>query len=264
LGRLGLDALAGLSLLLLLLPLVYALLAALNDGTSLETPLTSGRWSFRWLAALLNDGRLIGALGSSLQVAALSAPIALVCGSSAALAVERCRLPGREVLSAALLAPLLLPPVVLGMQALGLHQRLGLWGSPLSLALAHSLWGAPVVFLVLRAALALVPAELEEAARGLGASPLRAYWSVTLPLVAPALVVAALLSLMISLNELVMALFLATPRLQTLPVVLWPEARHNLTPMVAAASVLTVLVCLPLLAVSGRLVDLTRPPGQRV
>jgi ABC-type spermidine/putrescine transport system permease subunit II len=190
-------------------------------------------------------------------------PIALVCGGSAALAVERSRLPGRELIGAALLAPLLLPPVVLGMQALALHQRLGLWGSPLSLALAHSLWGAPIAFLVLRAALALVPAELEEAARGLGASPLQAYWSVTLPLVAPAVVVAAALSLVISLNELVMALFLATPRLQTLPVVLWPEARHNLTPIVAAASALTVLVCLPLLAVSGRLVDLTRTPGQQ-
>jgi ABC-type spermidine/putrescine transport system permease subunit II len=262
-GRLGVDALAGLALLLLLLPLLYALLAALNGGTTLETPLTSGRWSLRWLAAFVGDARWTGALGSSLQVAALSVPIALVCGGSAALAVERCRVPGREVIGTALLAPLLLPPVVLGMQALALHQRLGLWGTPLSPALAHSLWGAPVVVLVLRAALALVPAELEEAARGLGASPLRAYWAVTLPLVAPAIVVAVMLSLVISLNELVMALFLATPRLQTLPVVLWPEARHNLTPIVAAAAALTVLVCLPLLALSSRLVDLTRPPGQR-
>lgn len=110
----------------------------------------------------------------------------------------------------------------------------------LSLAAAHSLGSLLVVFLVVRAALADVEADLELAARGLGASPWQTFWQVTLPVILPALVVGALIAFILSLNEFMLALFLSIPAIETLPKVIWPNLRYTLTPLVAAASGVTM------------------------
>jgi ABC-type spermidine/putrescine transport system permease subunit II len=148
------------------------------------------------------------------------------------------------------------PPVVLGMGLLPTMHALGLWGSYLSLVLAHGLLGMPLVFLTVQASLKGVPAELEQAARGLGAGPLTTFWRVTLPLCLPGLLAGGGLAFVLSLNEFFLALFLATPETETLPRVIWPELRYSLSPLVAVASVftlaLTALACLLLAAVSSR------------
>jgi len=185
-------------------------------------------------------------------------PLALLCGTCAALAFERWRFRGRTPLGVTILTPLFVPPVVLGMQSLALHQRIGLWGTPLSIAVAHSLWATPLVFTVMRAALALVDPHLEEAARGLGASPARAFALVTVPLIRPALILSMFLAFIVSMNEFIMALFLATPRTQTLPTLIWPQVRYNLTPIVAAASGVTILITVGVLALANRVFDLRR------
>jgi putative spermidine/putrescine transport system permease protein len=242
----------------LTMPLVFCLLVSVADSTTIETPLEAGRFSVRWYQEFLADPRWVSGLYNSLQIAAMTVPLALLCGGGAALAFESRRFRGRTLMGVAILTPLFVPPVVLGMQSLALHQRIGLWGTPLSIALAHSLWAMPLVFTVMRAALALVDPELEEAARGLGASPLRAFMLVTLPLITPALVISVFFAFIVSVNEFVMALFLATPRTQTLPTLIWPQVRYNLTPIVAAASGLTILITIGILIVSNRFFDLRR------
>jgi ABC-type spermidine/putrescine transport system permease subunit II len=249
---------AALVLLYLTAPLLFCLLVSVADSTTIETPMEAGRLSLRWYEEFLSDARWVGGLFNSLQIAAMTVPLALLCGTTAALAFERWRFRGRTLLGVAILTPLFVPPVVLGMQSLALHQRIGLWGTPLSIAVAHSLWATPLVFTVMRAALALVPPELDEAARGLGASPLRAILLVTLPLITPALVISIFFAFIVSVNEFVMALFLATPRTQTLPTLIWPQVRYNLTPIVAAASGVTILVTIAVLVVADRLFDLRR------
>ena len=242
----------------LTVPLVFCLLVSVTDSTTIETPLESGRFSLRWYEEFLADSRWRDGLFNSLQIAAMTVPLALVCGTSAALAFERWRFRGRTLLGVAIMAPLFVPPVVLGMQSLALHQRIGLWGTPLSIAVAHSLWATPLVFTVMRAALALVDPALEEAAQGLGASPLRAFVMITLPLIMPALVISIFFAFVISVNEFVMALFLATPRTQTLPTLIWPQVRYNLTPIVAAASGLTILTTITILLAANYFFDLRR------
>jgi ABC-type spermidine/putrescine transport system permease subunit II len=121
-------------------------------------------------------------------------------------------------------------------------RALGLWGSKFSIAVAHSLWSLPVVFLVTRSALEGVDSDLERAARGLGAGPIRTFLRVTLPLIAPALGAAAVMAFVLSLNESVMALFLGTPDTETLPKVIWPNLRYTLSPLVAAASGVSMAV----------------------
>lgn len=252
-SRASWHAAALLGLLFLTAPLAFCLLVSLADSASLETPLESGRASLRWYATFFSDARWTDGLWDSLRVACVVVPLALLGGTGAAYAFERWRFPGRALLGAALLAPLFVPPVVLGLQLLALHQRVGLWGSPLSVALAHNLWATPVVFVVMRAAFSQADWELEEAARVLGAPPLTAFALITLPRLLPAVAVSAFLAFVVSFNELVMALFLATPSTRTLPTLIWPEVRHNLSPIAAAASGVTLLLTLALLLATTRL-----------
>ena len=105
--------------------------------------------------------------------------------------------------------------------------------------------------------------DLEHAARGLGASPIVTFRRVTLPAIAPALLVGALMAFILSLNEFLMALFLSTPEIETLPKVIWPNLRYTLTPLVAAASSLTMLLTLLGLAVTVWLLKIERNGGMR-
>ena len=257
-GRALAHLFAALALTYLLAPLLFCLLVSVADSTSLETPLSTGRVSLRSYREFFADPRWVTGLSNSLQIAMLTVPIALVCGTSAAIAFERCRFRGRAAIGAAILTPLFVPPVVLGMQSLTFHQRIGLWGSPISIAVAHALWAIPLVFTVMRASLTGVDPRLEAAARGLGASPLRAFLLVTLPLILPGLLTSIFFAFIISLNEFVMALFLATPRTQTLPTLIWPQVRYNVTPVVAAASGVTILITVGVLLVANRLMDLRK------
>ncbi len=115
------------------------------------------------------------------------------------------------------------------------------------------MWTLPLAFLALRAALATVDRRLEEAARGLGAHPARAFMLVTLPRLWPAIEAAAFLCAVMSLNELPTALFLSTPAGRTLPTLIWPQLRYNLTPLVDAASGLLLLLTVGGLGLSGLL-----------
>ena len=249
---------AALALAYLLGPLLFCLLVSVADSTSLETPFATGRVSLRWYREFFADPRWLAGLANSLQIALLTVPIALVCGTTAALAFERCRFRGRALIGAAILTPLFVPPVGLGIQSLTFHQRIGLWGTPISIAVAHSLWAIPLVFTVMRASLAGVDPRLEAAARGLGASPLRAFVLITLPLILPGLLASIFFAFIVSLNEFVMALFLATPRTQTLPTLIWPQVRYNVTPVVAAASGVTILITVGVVLAAHRLMDLRK------
>ncbi len=245
-----------LALLVVLAPLACAVWTSFAPGELMEPP--RGRWSLRWYARLARDARWRDALFNSLQVAALSTALALVCGTGLAVALRRARFRGARLLAGAALLPLFVPAVVLGMGQLPLLHFFGLEGTHLGLALAHSLTSLPVVFLMVRSALREVSAELEQAARGLGAGPVRAFALVTWPLVRPAVAAAAAFSFILSLNEFTLALFLTTPENETLPRVIWPELRYSLSPLAAAASAVSVALTLFGLALAVGLCGLTR------
>jgi putative spermidine/putrescine transport system permease protein len=188
----------------------------------------------------------------------LSVVGSLVGGLGLAVAVTRFHFRGRTFLSGAVLLPLFVPAVVLGMGLLPLLARTELRGTVAALAAAHSLVSLPVVFLLLRSALTQADPDLERAARGLGAGPWGAFRRVTLPLIAPAVLAGAVVALILSVNEFTVSLFLGTPRVRTVPAALWPEARDRETPLLAAASCLTVLVTLAGMLATARLLGLRR------
>jgi ABC-type spermidine/putrescine transport system permease subunit II len=235
-----------LALLFLLAPLVYAAWVSFSPTRLLDPP--TDRWSLRWYRLFLASPQWRRALGHSTEVAALSTALALAAGTALALAVTRHTFRWRRLLGGAVLLPLFVPPVVLGMGLLPLLYALGLWGSRWGLALAHTLLSLPVVFPVVRSALDEVGPELEEAARGLGAGPWQVFFRITLPMVCPAVLAGAAMAFVLSLNEFLLALFVGTPESETLPRLLWPSLRYSLSPLVAVASCLTLLASLAGLA----------------
>ena len=237
--------------LLLLVPIVYACWISFSPVESLAPP--AGDWSLRSYRAFFADRRWTAALGNSFRVGFLSVGIALVTGLPLAYALARHHFRGRSVLGIGVLLPLAMPPVVLGVGLLPAVHALGLWGSTISLALAHALFGLPVVCVLIRSALVSGGTELEWAARGLGASAGRAFWRVTFPLIRPAMLAGALMAFILSINDFMLALFLATPETETLPRVLWPQLRYAMSPVAAAASGIVTVLTVAAAALAGGL-----------
>lgn len=234
----------------LLAPFVLSVLVSLYPGRSIGLPTPATGYTADWYGIVLADPLYRAGLRNSLAVGALTAALSVALGLPLAVAEQHHR--RLRPLAVLVVVPALVPAVILGMQSLVAFSLLGVAGTHLGLALAHTLWGLPLAYLVLRAACARLDPRLGEAARSLGAGPLRAAWEITLPLLAPAIVVAALLAFVASVNELVMSLFVAGP-VRTLPTVIWPQVRHAVRPDVAAASAILLVVALAAAGLAGAL-----------
>jgi len=245
LPRLPAPLLALAALGALVWPLVYAFWLSFTPGEMLEPP--RGDWSLRWYREFFSRPRWMQGLVNSLGVGAGTVLLSTVAGGGAAVAVSRHRFRGRRALGVAVLSPLFVPALIFGITLLPAMRTMGLWGTHFSVAAAHAMWGMPLVYLSVRDALDRADPEVELAARGLGASPAACFRLVTLPLLTPALSVGAAMAFIVSLNELVMALFLCTAATDTLPKVIWPNLRYTLSPLVAAASGVTVVATVLLL-----------------
>lgn len=242
----------------LLVPLALAFLVSFYPGRSIGLPTFSTGITFQWYVEFFNDPRWVAGLRNSFYVGVISTAIALFCGLTLALAVTRYRLRGDVVVATALMLPIFVPAVITGMQSLSFAYQIGLWGTHLSIGIAHALWATPLVYLVLVSGLRRVSIELEEAAASLGANPLATFRCVVWPLIAPSVMAAAVIGYIISLNEFMMALFLGTPATETLPKMIWPQIRHSVSPVVASASSVLLVLTAIAIVVTGRVVNLGR------
>jgi putrescine transport system permease protein len=202
-----------------------------------------GGFSTRWYAALLNDAQLIASVRNSLVVAALSAAIATVNGTLAAIALVRFgRFRTRTLFSGAIYAPLVMPEVILGLSLLLLFVALGIERGLWTIVAAHATFTMCFVAVVVRSRLVGFDRALEEAAMDLGAGPVRAFMVVTLPLIAPAIVAGFLLAFTLSLDDLVIASFTAGPGSTTLPMRVYSQVRLGVSPEINAISTLMLAV----------------------
>jgi putative spermidine/putrescine transport system permease protein len=236
---------------LLVAPLVV-LLYSVSPGVVLELPPRS--LTFRWYANVFAQPRLLTGIGVSTLVAVCSTLAALLVGTPAAWALARSALPGRRALGVLFLAPLNLPGIVL---ALGLLMavsaaRPALASGPAPLLAAHLLVTVPWVIRTLTAAFARMDRHLEEAARGLGATPLETFLLVTLPAIRPALVASAIFAFIVSFGNFALSLFFSSGRVVTLPVALFEYMDQYQDPTAAAASSLVILGTTVLVVVATR------------
>ena len=229
-------------------------------------PFQWGGFSLRWFAALAANERLMEAALLSLCIAAGAATLAVLIGGVAGWALARFGpFRGRALFGALIGAPLVLPEVVTGLSLLLLFVALeGATGWPAgrgapTVLLAHATMGAAFVAVVVQARLADTDRSLEEAAMDLGATPVTAFRTVTLPLIAPALAAGWLLAFTLSLDDVVIASFVSGPAGTTLPMALFAMLRLGLTPEVNALAAVIVFGVGALLALAAVLLRPRRP-----
>ena len=235
---------------------IAVLVAYSFNGSRLVT--IWGGFSIRWYAALLEDDKFRAAALTSLEIGVMAASIALVLGTCAGLAMNRfARFRGRLLFGFMLMAPLIVPEVILGLSLLLLFvaaQSLVGWPSSrgvVTVTIAHATFTACFVAVLVRAQLAGFDRSLEEAALDLGARPFAVLWRITLAGISPALISGWLLAFTMSLDDLVVASFVSGPSATTLPMAVYSSVRIGVTPEINALATLFLATVAAMVGVAG-------------
>ena len=202
-----------------------------------------GGFSTKWYGELLRDQAFLDAAWVTLKVAVASSTIATVLGTMAAYVLMRAgRFLGRTVFSGMIYAPLVMPDVIMGLAFLLLFIAIGLDRGVFTIILAHTTFTMCYVSVVVSSRLVTFDKSLEEAALDLGCTPFDAFRSVTLPIIAPAVISGWLLAFTLSLDDLVIASFAAGPSSTTLPMKVFSSVRLGVSPQINALSTILIAV----------------------
>jgi putrescine transport system permease protein len=224
----------------LYLPIVILVIYSFNASRLVTV---WGGWSMRWYLALLDDSAMVEAAWASLRIAFLSATAATMLGTLAAVALVRLgRFRGRAAFAGLLYAPLVMPEVITGLSLLLLFVAVdvdrGFW----TVTLAHTTVTLCFVAVVVQSRLLSFDLDLEQAAMDLGCPPLKAFLTITLPLIFPAIAAGWLLAFVLSLDDLVIASFTTGPGATTLPMRIYSEVRLGVKPEINAICTIMISV----------------------
>jgi putative spermidine/putrescine transport system permease protein len=224
----------------LILPLLIVVPVSFSSAAYLQFPPPG--LSTRWYHSYFSDPTWIAATLLSVRVAAGAALVAVVAGTAAAYAVVRTAVPGKTLLRLSMLTPLIVPTIITAIAVYNLYISIHLVGTFRGLVLAHAVLATPFTFVLMAGAFGQVDRRLEEAARTMGASPFRTFRTVTLPLVLPGLIGAAVFAFITSWDEVVVALFVAGVTATTLPLKMFSYLQTEINPTIAAVSTMLILV----------------------
>jgi putative spermidine/putrescine transport system permease protein len=242
--------------LFLVAPIVVVVGASVSAGQYFAFPPQG--FSLRWFEAFLADEDFLHALLLSIEIGLIAAVAATVVGVLAAIAFTTFGIKLNAPVRGALLAPLMVPAIVVGIAMLLFYSRLGLAGTFRGVAAAHLVLVLPFVLLVVTAGLESIDRSVEEAARSLGAGPVRAFCEITLPRIAPSIAAGGVFGFLVSFDETVVTLFLAGPGTLTLPVKIFSYVQYNADPMPAAVSTILIAVTVAGVVVVDRLVGVRK------
>jgi putative spermidine/putrescine transport system permease protein len=251
-------AIAVLVLGFLILPILVIVPLSFNSGSFLSFPMPG--LSLRWYHELLGSERWLSSLRNSVVVACAATVLATVLGTLAALGLQRARFPGSSVVLALLISPMVVPLVIVAVGVYFFYAPFGLTGSLVGLTLAHTALASPFVVITVSATLQGFDTNLSRAAASLGAGPATAFFRITLPLILPGVVSGALFAFVTSFDEVVVALFLTGPQERTLPRQMFDGIRENISPVIAAAATLLIVLSIALMTVMEAL----RRRGERL
>jgi len=228
----------------LYVPLLLLMIYSFNDSKLVTV---WGTASTRWYGELFQDDQILGAARTSLVIAAMSATLSTILGTICGLVLARFgRFRGRTLFSGMITAPLVMPEVITGLSILllfvALEQLIG-WPEGrgmTTITIAHVTFTMAYVTIIIQSRLGQMDESIEEAAMDLGARPLKVFFLITLPIIAPALLSGWLLSFTLSLDDLVIASFTAGPSSTTLPMVVFSSVRLGVTPKINALATLLV------------------------
>jgi spermidine/putrescine transport system permease protein len=240
LGRWSLTGVSWLIYAFLYLPLIVVILYSFNGDSINSWPIR--HWSLDAYNVLKNDDDLTQSIRNSIYVSGIAVSISVVLGTAAAIGFHSLRIPGKELFSFAVILPIALPGIVTGFAMLTLFTDLNYDLSLTTIIAGHVTFCIVLIFNSVRARLTRVPAHLAEAARDLGAGPIRTLWHITLPSIRTAIISGTLLAFTLSFDEVVVSFFLAG-RQNTLPLEIWSRLRRStIPPEINAAATLIIAV----------------------
>lgn len=233
-------------LIILYLPILMVVIYSFNNGR------TIGAWqgfTTSWYTRLFGNALMGDALKNSLILAALSSGLAGVIGTLGAIGLARGHLRGAGVLESVATLPMMIPELVLGMAYLAVFTAVGVKLGMGALVATHTAFCVPYVFINVKSRLAGMDPSLEEAARDLGARPMRVLRDITLPLIMPSVVSGMMLSAAMSLDDVVISFFVTSAETTTLPLRVYTGLRSGGTPEINALSTLmlgAIFICVAL------------------
>lgn len=236
-GRFNMAALV-LGFTFLYLPIVLLIIYSFNESRLVTV---WAGFSTKWYVAMVNNRGLMDAAWVTARVAFLSASIATVLGTMAAVVLTRyTRFRGRLLFSGMVFAPLVMPEVITGLSLLLLFVAISFDRGFTTVTIAHITFSMCFVAVVVQSRLVSFDRSLEEAAMDLGATPVKAFFQVTLPVILPAVIAGWMLAFTLSLDDLVIASFTSGPGATTLPMKIYSQVRLGVTPEINAIS--TILI----------------------
>ncbi|MEE4275162.1 MAG: ABC transporter permease [Thermoleophilia bacterium] len=241
----------------LIAPTILVIIMSFSSLSSLRFPPPD--LSLQWYRNFFESPQWIDALWTSTQVALLATLTATVLGTLTALGLMRGRFPFKSAVTALILSPMIVPIVIVAVGTYLVFVDWRLQGTLLGFVVAHAALGIPLVVVNVAASLQTLDRNLEMAAQNLGAGPFRTFFKITLPLIMPGVIAGALFAFIESWDEVVVSIFLSSPFVRTLPVVMWSVVRSQIDPTIAALA--GMLTALTIVLLAGAL--LARNLGKR-
>lgn len=235
-------------ILLMYFPLVMVVIFSFNES-KLSANFTG--FSLKWYEILANDRDLKEALFNSIWLGVFSCGISAVIGTLGAVGMVRVKYKSKGMMEYLSTIPIMIPEIILGMVFLVFFSMLKLPFGMTTLVIAHTTFCIPYIFMMVKARLVGIDKSLEEAARDLGAGPIRTFFDITMPLIAPAVLSGSLLAFAMSFDDVVISIFVNGPRLNTLPVKVYAQLKTGVTPEINALCTIILVVITVVLLLSS-------------
>lgn len=229
-------------IIVMILPAVVIIPQAFTSLNYFKFPVEDT--SFKWFEKFFDNEQWVVGLGRSMMIAVLAAVLATVIGTMGALAMNKINFKGKSVFMSIMIAPMVVPVVVVGAALYTTFAPIGLTNSIPGLVFAHTLLGIPMVFVTMLSGFANVNENLELAAMSMGSSLVGAFFKVTLPTVKTSLVSSILFAFVTSLDEVVVTTFVSGANTKTLTMVMWENMRTNIDPTLAVAALFMIILTL--------------------
>ena len=228
--------LCGLLAIYMLAPMVVVVVISFSAAPFLHFPPPA--LSLQWYQRLFHTDAWTSSLVTSVEIMVPTGLLATTLGTAAAVGLARGRFAGAGAISALLMAPMVVPVIIIAAALFTLFQGWGLNGTLQGLIVAHTVLTIPYVMANVRNAMETVDRQLERAALTLGATPWRAFRRVTFPLILPGVLSGLLFALIVSFDELIVSLFISTPEVRPVTVQMWSDVRGAVDPTISAIATL--------------------------
>lgn len=223
----------------LVIPILIVIPISFTSSRLFEFPPPD--YSLQWFTNFLENEEWLDGLYRSFIVGIGTTLLSTILGTMAAIAIVKLKFPGKQLFMGLMIAPMVIPVIIMAIALYYTFSSLQLTNSLLGLTLAHTVLAIPIVLITVTSNLKGVDKNLELAAMGLGSTPLGAFFKITIPLIRPGILSGALLAFITSFDEVIVSLFVSGPTTKTLPLVMWERMRTNIDPTIAVVSTILII-----------------------